>query len=301
MCLMLLKKIRRVSAFRQLFLVFLFGLYFVNSASANIVFDLGGVLVDPQNTAIFRHTGIYRFIRYLLVARKNPKELLFRVLNEIKLPYGFSNVEREACDHAGHPLPRGLIYWLKGIISSCDIISFTDDLLQNNPDYSALEKDFMSNMIRTVFDPDLFSQTRIIYDEGIAFVIDCINQGHKVYILSNFDKDSWYELKQMLPEFFDCFDGAVISSEVGRIKPDPALFSLLLENYDLDPAETVFIDDQKENLSAAQKLGIYPIQCKKAGWFFNKVPDFDAVRAEFESWQKNETCANQGMNDTILN
>ena len=299
MYLMLLKKIRRVLSFRRVFLVFLCGLYFINSAGANVVFDLGGVLIDTKYTAIFRHTGFYRFIRYLLVARKSPQELLFRVLNEIKVPYELSDVEKEACDNAGHPLPKGLIYLLKGTISGRDIISLTDDLLQDNPNYSAFEKEFMSSMIRTVFDPALFSQIRMIYDEGIEFVIDCITQGHKVYILSNFDRDSWNELQLMLPEFFACFNGAVISGEVGRIKPDPAIFSFLLKNYDLDPGETVFIDDQKENLLTAQKFGIHPIRCKKTGWFLNKVPDFEAVRAEFESWQK-DMATNQEMNDTVL-
>jgi HAD superfamily hydrolase (TIGR01509 family) len=61
-------------------------------------------------------------------------------------------------------------------------------------------------------------------------------------------------------DFFKLFDGMVVSSELKRIKPDPEIFRHLLEGYSLNPQETVFIDDVKDNTEAAQKLGIVAIQ-----------------------------------------
>ena len=39
------------------------------------------------------------------------------------------------------------------------------------------------------------------------------------------------------------------------VKPDPAIYHLLEERYDLTPAKTVFIDDTPVNIEAARNLG----------------------------------------------
>jgi HAD superfamily hydrolase (TIGR01509 family) len=40
------------------------------------------------------------------------------------------------------------------------------------------------------------------------------------------------------------------------VKPQPEIFDLLLQRFDLDPAQTLFIDDRKENVEAAALKGI---------------------------------------------
>jgi HAD superfamily hydrolase (TIGR01509 family) len=39
------------------------------------------------------------------------------------------------------------------------------------------------------------------------------------------------------------------------VKPDPAIYRTLTARYGLDPAETLFIDDRKENVEAAVAEG----------------------------------------------
>jgi glucose-1-phosphatase len=46
------------------------------------------------------------------------------------------------------------------------------------------------------------------------------------------------------------------SYEMGMRKPDPAIFKLILNKYDLSPKRTLFIDDKKVNTDAAASLGI---------------------------------------------
>ena len=50
-------------------------------------------------------------------------------------------------------------------------------------------------------------------------------------------------------------DDIVYSHEVGLVKPDPAIFRLLIDRHRLDPASTVFIDDSIPNVEAAARLG----------------------------------------------
>ncbi len=81
-------------------------------------------------------------------------------------------------------------------------------------------------------------------------------RGYNLYVLSNMSK----EYIEYLREFpvFEYFDEQVVSCEIGLGKPDRRIYEYLLEKYGLDPAETIFIDDRKDNVDAAEELGIMP-------------------------------------------
>ena len=51
-------------------------------------------------------------------------------------------------------------------------------------------------------------------------------------------------------------DNIVVSSFVKLAKPEPEIFKLLISKYNLKPEECVFIDDRKDNVDAAIKLGM---------------------------------------------
>lgn len=55
------------------------------------------------------------------------------------------------------------------------------------------------------------------------------------------------------------FDSAYLSYEVGCMKPDERFFSHVLETEGIVPAETLFLDDGKRNVEAAERLGIHTI------------------------------------------
>ena len=81
---------------------------------------------------------------------------------------------------------------------------------------------------------------------------------YDVYALSNFNDESYQVAKNEF-SFLNLFKGEVISGEVGWIKPEPEIYELLLERFKLDPTETLFIDDSKENVDAAEEFGIKTI------------------------------------------
>ena len=56
------------------------------------------------------------------------------------------------------------------------------------------------------------------------------------------------------------FDGTVVSSSEGVVKPDAAIFRRLLTRYGLNPHGTVMIDDSAKNLATAASLGMTPIE-----------------------------------------
>ena len=75
-----------------------------------------------------------------------------------------------------------------------------------------------------------------------------------VFASTNWGAQSWAQAKARY-EFLGWFDGALVSGEVGVAKPDPAFFDLLVATFGLEPAETLYIEDNVVNLRAAGERG----------------------------------------------
>jgi FMN phosphatase YigB (HAD superfamily) len=52
------------------------------------------------------------------------------------------------------------------------------------------------------------------------------------------------------------FDGGIISAEVKYSKPDLMIYNIFLKEYNLKPAETLYIDDLEINVKAAESTGM---------------------------------------------
>jgi len=87
------------------------------------------------------------------------------------------------------------------------------------------------------------------------------HDAYEVYALSNFNDESYQVAKSEFP-FLNLFKGEIISGQVGYIKPEPEIYQLLLDRFELEPAETLFIDDSKENIEAAKEFGLRTIHYK---------------------------------------
>ena len=107
----------------------------------------------------------------------------------------------------------------------------------------------------------------------IEATIDLIRRlsrtGNSLFVLSNMHLASIAYLEEQ-HNFWDVFDGVVISSRIQMVKPERQIYEYLLNRYQLDAAETIFIDDMPENLESAASLGIQTIrfidsaQCERA-------------------------------------
>ena len=86
-------------------------------------------------------------------------------------------------------------------------------------------------------------------------------EGYNVYLLSNYPK-GMYEVHWKKFTFINNIDGFVVSSLEKMVKPDPQIYQLLLDRYQLEASDTVFIDDRAVNIEAARNLGITGILFK---------------------------------------
>lgn len=92
-------------------------------------------------------------------------------------------------------------------------------------------------------------------EETIKVLEDLKSKGYNIYYLSNFHELAFKEVSTK-NSFFELFDGGVVSYEEKIIKPEEEIYRLILKRYNLEPSETIFIDDTKANVEGASKLGI---------------------------------------------
>ena len=94
-------------------------------------------------------------------------------------------------------------------------------------------------------------------NEGVLDLIHRLHGNYKLAVLSN----SPPGLAQWLADWnvLNFFDVIICSGDEGIAKPDLKAFELTLERLGLKPNEAVFIDDTKEHVEAARKLGLQGI------------------------------------------
>ena len=83
--------------------------------------------------------------------------------------------------------------------------------------------------------------------------------GVPCYALTNMEAETYPQRLRRYP-FMSWFDGTVVSSSEGVVKPDAAIFRRLLTRFGLNPHATVMIDDSAKNLVTAASLGMTPIE-----------------------------------------
>jgi 2-haloacid dehalogenase len=84
-------------------------------------------------------------------------------------------------------------------------------------------------------------------------------RGVPCYALTNMEAET-YPLRRARFDFLRWFDGTVVSSAEGVIKPEREIFERLLRRFGLDPAATLVIDDSAANLGTARDLGMVSVR-----------------------------------------
>ena len=111
-------------------------------------------------------------------------------------------------------------------------------------------------------------------NEPIADWIDQLSAaGHPLFLLSNTNQ---LHADYFLTEYpvFRQFDGWSLSHEVGCAKPEPGIYQHAIENLDLDPARTVYLDDLEANIAAGIEAGLRAVR-------YDGQPSTDVIRQAF--------------------
>ena len=114
------------------------------------------------------------------------------------------------------------------------------------------------------------------YEYSEAFVKQLKDNGYQVYLLSNFNGGHYEYCKENL-RFLKYVDGGVISYEVNHVKPEPQIYQILLDKYNINPSSAVFLDDMEENLEAAKSFGLHTVLVKSHVQALDHLRSFGVV------------------------
>ncbi|MFP9100217.1 HAD-IA family hydrolase [Flavobacterium sp. RHBU_24] len=83
---------------------------------------------------------------------------------------------------------------------------------------------------------------------------------YRLFLLSNTDPIHIEKFEQdvgmsFYRDFYQCFEKVYFSHEIGVRKPSDEAFNFLTTNHDIQPKNTIVVDDKKFNTDAAEALG----------------------------------------------
>tara|TARA_Y100000385_G_C12851503_1_gene533307 strand:- start:89 stop:706 length:618 start_codon:yes stop_codon:yes gene_type:complete len=181
----------------------------------NIIFDLGGVLVDW-----------------------NPEYVYLDVFNgdQKKMQWFFDEVctfDWNENQDAGYPLAQA-----------------TEDRIKLYPQYEQWIRMFYGRWEEMLGGP---------IEGTVKILKELVNdQNYRVIALTNWSAETFpVALKRF--DFLHWFEGIVVSGTEKTRKPFSAIYQITLNRYQLNPTNSLFIDDNERNIDAAQRMGIKTI------------------------------------------
>jgi putative hydrolase of the HAD superfamily len=120
----------------------------------------------------------------------------------------------------------------------------------NNPDLTNDEIDAAWNSILVGIADGTHDLLLKLKDKYRTFLLSNINEIHFTFIMKYLKKEFGFDNNDHL------FEKLYYSHFTGMRKPELAIFEKVLTKNNLNPAETLFIDDSPQHLAAAKTLGI---------------------------------------------
>ena len=110
--------------------------------------------------------------------------------------------------------------------------------------------------------------------EGTADVLRRLKEkGYGIYGLTNWSAETFPMIRDTYSVFGE-FDGIVVSGEEHLLKPNAAIYHCLFERYNLQPEESIFIDDNADNVAAAKAVGMESVRFTDAATLVQQLAEF---------------------------
>lgn len=242
------------------------------SSQTTIIFDLGGVLFGQSRAGFIRSLGIGTLVTYSVFDRKAPwkfgthlQDIIFAVCERMESPSG--SYGKATYTTKGVELPTILCAYQAGIVTSKQVLDQLPGVLARCREegfFSSYRQELLvKRAIEGIFDAQLIAKYIYPLKPNIELLKELSliknpdgSKKYRIMVLSNWDKESFEQVKKRFARQFAYFDQVIISGAIGIIKPNAAAFGYVLKTYGLHPQECIFIDDQPENIVAALSCGI---------------------------------------------
>lgn len=133
----------------------------------------------------------------------------------------------------------------KGVLTTKELI---DAFVANAPEYEKQIREAFQKIDRTIE----------LMPYSLEWILELKSRGYHLYIISNYGEYTYEKTKHKL-KFLPYIDGTIFSFQYKMIKPDKQIYETLLEKFELQAEESVFIDDSLANIVAAKEAGFHGI------------------------------------------
>jgi 2-haloacid dehalogenase len=116
------------------------------------------------------------------------------------------------------------------------------------------------------------------HHDTVAVLADLRATGVPLLALTNWSAETFRFAGPRYP-FLAWFEAIVVSGSERIVKPDPAIFGLLVDRHGLVPERTVLIDDMPANVEAAARLGFRAIRFTDAVALRRALEDEDLLES----------------------
>lgn len=148
------------------------------------------------------------------------------------------------------------------------IVEATQLLVKQFPDWEKPIRDYYGRWTDMLKAP---------IDETVDLFRELKNMNkYKIYALTNW-QEGLFDIALVRYNFLHWFDGRVVSGEEKTRKPFPEFYKILLNRYEVNPSEALFIDDNVRNVNAAEELGITGIHFQSTPQLRKKLEEYDLM------------------------
>ncbi|MBD8924087.1 hypothetical protein EGR52_11950 [bacterium] len=111
------------------------------------------------------------------------------------------------------------------------------------------------------FTENIIDKLYKVKDKDVFEKVKKINGNVKVIIATNHVS----YIKKFINKYLNInyLDDLIISAEINKIKPNLDFYEYILNKYNIDPKELLFLDDNANNVHSAKQLGINTIKVEK--------------------------------------
>lgn len=119
------------------------------------------------------------------------------------------------------------------------------DMAARHPEYAAMAEALYARWLDTIPGPI----------PGMPALMEAAAARAPIYAITNFPAEQWPRTVESYP-FLTRFQDVVVSGRERLVKPDPAIFDLLIARNGLAAGDCLFIDDSPRNVVAARGVGM---------------------------------------------
>lgn len=264
-----------------------------------LIWDLGGTLFKVDRSYLAGKISTWHYIWY----GKSHEELMAKTFDILGFIDGYQTGDTQEFVRIsdGSAVPQAFVNWQLGIYTSKELLEkalavyeelkHDDEHCDSHHDHhfycSKGEYYLIKDFLEMLLVPATLAESMKPIKKVVRILKECAEKTnkdgtkeHQLFVLSNWDKDSFALLQasERSQQVFNYFDQEhiIVSSAIGKIKPHCDMYEHILKQFDLDPAECIFIDDQEENVQSARRCGMTAIKIQ------DEDADYKQLRRELQ-------------------